>query len=85
MELIRSASLIEQLLDAHYGNKRELARPRGKNRGYMGHVYRIANILCEAAETDGAVNALISIYSEWTAFVQELHEVNRTQLRPIGE
>eukprot|EP00741_Cyanophora_paradoxa_P005781 tig00000113_g5603.t1 len=63
----------------------KIAPPKIHRRGYMGHVFRIANSIVTAASKYPEVEAALAENEEWHEFVREkLKEVNEQQTMLIG-
>lgn len=85
IELLQGCSLGELLIDAHFGNERDISLPKGRRRGYMGHVYSLSSLLSSAATEDGAIESLLCTVPGWRSYVDNVvNEAIASHQTPIG-
>ena len=71
-QLIDEAAIQRQVLDAYTQNQTAEASPKGRRRGYMGHLHHIACAICKVSRDTAPVAAMLSASpdaGEWRRFV----------------
>ena len=87
-QLIDEAAIQRQVLDAYTQNQTAEASPKGRRRGYMGHLHQVACAICKVSRDTAPVAAMLSASpdaGEWHRFVLTvLAAQTATQCRPLG-
>lgn len=82
--LFGTAQLTGRLIETTKANQKWIQEHRNQRLGYMGHIYRISNVLVMAVSDQELLKKLVCT-DEWTAFVEgPLAEENKQQSQVLG-